>query len=126
VRREYWAYNQNESLSNEQLIAEAYSGIRPAPGYPACPDHTEKGKIWQLLEVEQNIELRLTESYAMFPTAAVSGFYFSHPEACYFSVGKVGRDQVSSLAERKKLPQREIERWLAPNLGYEPSEADAA
>jgi 5-methyltetrahydrofolate--homocysteine methyltransferase len=126
VRREYWAYDQNESLSNEQLIAEAYSGIRPAPGYPACPDHTEKGKIWQLLDVEQNIELSLTESYAMFPTAAVSGFYFSHPEARYFSVGKVGRDQVSSLAERKELPQREIERWLAPNLGYEPSEADAA
>ncbi|MDX1403449.1 MAG: methionine synthase [Woeseiaceae bacterium] len=126
VRKEYWGYGADENLSNEQLIAEAYRGIRPAPGYPACPDHTEKEKLWQLLDVETAIDLKLTESFAMFPTAAVSGFYFSHPESRYFSVGKVARDQVESYAGRKGMRIDEAEKWLAPNLGYDPSEADAA
>jgi len=126
VRKDFWAYDANEKLTNNALIAEAYRGIRPAPGYPACPDHTEKGKLWQLLEVESAIDLRLTESYAMFPTAAVSGFYFSHPDSKYFSVGKIARDQVESFAERKGMSHGEAEKWLAPNLGYDPSAADAA
>jgi len=126
VRMEHWGYKQDESLSNKQLIAEDYQGIRPAPGYPACPDHTEKGRLWQLLDVEKNIGLELTESYAMFPTAAVSGFYFSHPDSKYFSVGKIARDQVESFAERKGMSISEVERWLAPNLGYDPAKADAA
>ncbi|MCH8070427.1 MAG: methionine synthase [Proteobacteria bacterium] len=126
VRKEYWAYDANEKLTKDALISEAYRGIRPAPGYPACPDHTEKGKLWQLLEVESAIDLRLTDSYAMFPTAAVSGFYFSHPDSKYFSVGKIARDQVESFAERKGMSLGEAEKWLAPNLGYDPSAADAA
>ena len=126
VRKEFWAYDDGEKLTNDQLIAESYKGIRPAPGYPACPDHTEKGKLWQLLDVESSIDLKLTDSYAMFPTAAVSGFYFSHPDSKYFSVGKIARDQVESFAERKGLTLEEAEKWLAPNLGYDPSEADAA
>jgi 5-methyltetrahydrofolate--homocysteine methyltransferase len=126
VRREFWAYEADETLSNEELIAEAYRGIRPAPGYPACPDHTEKAKLWELLDVEQKIGLRLTESYAMYPTAAVSGFYFSHPDASYFAVGKIDRDQVESYAERKNMSLREAERWLAPSLGYDPNAVDAA
>jgi len=126
VRKDFWAYDANEKLTNDALIAEAYRGIRPAPGYPACPDHTEKGKLWQLLEVESAIDLRLTESYAMFPTAAVSGFYFSHPDSKYFSVGKIARDQVESFAKRKGMSPGEAEKWLAPNLGYDPSAADAA
>jgi len=126
VRKEFWGYDQGESLSNDDRIGEQYRGIRPAPGYPACPDHTEKGKLWELLDVENAIGLRLTESYAMFPTAAVSGFYFAHPEARYFSVGNVGRDQVQSLAERKGMELSELEKWLAPNLGYDPSAADVA
>ena len=125
LRREFWAYAPDESLSNEALIAERYRGIRPAPGYPACPDHTEKGKLWELLDVERRIGLSLTDSYAMYPTAAVSGFYFSHPDARYFSVGRIGRDQLASYAERKGMSRAEAERWLAPNLGYEP-DADAA
>ena len=126
VRKEFWAYASSEALDKNGLIAEAYAGIRPAPGYPACPDHTEKAKLWQLLDVEQHIDLKLTESYAMFPTASVSGFYFSHPESRYFSVGKIGRDQVDSYAKRKGLSVAETERWLAPNLGYDRSKADAA
>jgi len=126
VRKEFWGYAADESLSNEQLIAEAYSGIRPAPGYPACPDHTEKSKLWALLDVERNIDLRLTDSYAMFPTAAVSGFYFSHPDSRYFAVGKIDRDQVESYAVRKGMSVTDVERWLAPNLGYDPDAADAA
>jgi 5-methyltetrahydrofolate--homocysteine methyltransferase len=126
VRREYWGYEPDEHLTNRQLINEEYRGIRPAPGYPACPDHTEKAKLWQLLDVESAIGLSLTESFAMVPTAAVSGFYFSHPDSRYFSVGKVGRDQVESLAARKGVPLEEMERWLSSNLGYDPSEADAA
>ncbi|MEO1246188.1 MAG: methionine synthase [Pseudomonadota bacterium] len=126
VRTELWGYSAGESLSNEQLIAEAYSGIRPAPGYPACPDHTEKSKLWQLLDVEASIGLRLTDSYAMYPTAAVSGFYFSHPESRYFAVGKIDRDQAESYAERKGMTIAEVERWLAPVLGYDPDAANAA
>jgi len=126
VRRELWGYAAEEQLENNELIAEDYRGIRPAPGYPACPDHTEKGKLWQLLDVESAIGLRLTDSYAMFPTAAVSGFYFSHPEARYFAVGKIDRDQLESYAERKGLSVVEAEKWLAPNLGYDPDAANAA
>ena len=126
VRKEIWAYGSTEALSNQKLIAEEYSGIRPAPGYPACPDHTEKGRLWELLDAENAIGLQLTESYAMFPTAAVSGFYYSHPESRYFSVGNVGRDQVESFAERKGISVAEAEKWLAPNLGYERSAANAA
>ncbi|MEE8343925.1 MAG: vitamin B12 dependent-methionine synthase activation domain-containing protein, partial [Woeseiaceae bacterium] len=126
VRTDHWGYANNEGLSNDQLIAEKYRGVRPAPGYPACPDHTEKGRLWKLLDVESNIGLQLTDSYAMFPTAAVSGFYFSHPDSKYFSVGKIGRDQVESFAARKGMAVSEAERWLAPNLGYDPAKADAA
>jgi 5-methyltetrahydrofolate--homocysteine methyltransferase len=126
VRRELWGYGSDEALSNDELIAEKYVGIRPAPGYPACPDHTEKEKLWSLLDVEASIGLRLTESYAMFPTASVSGFYFSHPDARYFSVGQIGRDQVESYAQRKGISVDEAEKWLAPNLGYERSSRNAA
>jgi 5-methyltetrahydrofolate--homocysteine methyltransferase len=126
VRTDFWAYEPSESLSNADLIAEKYRGIRPAPGYPACPDHTEKGTLWNLLDVEASIGLKLTESYAMYPTAAVSGFYFSHPDARYFAVGKVDRDQVVSYAERKNMNLVEAEKWLTPNLGYDPTEANAA
>jgi 5-methyltetrahydrofolate--homocysteine methyltransferase len=118
VRKEFWAYAPDERLSNRALIEEKYRGIRPAPGYPACPDHSEKASLWQLLDAEASIGLRLTESYAMVPTAAVSGFYFSHPDSHYFSVGQVGRDQVESLAVRKRLSMAEMEKWLSPILGY--------
>ena len=120
VRQEYWGYAQDEALDTESLIGERYRGIRPAPGYPACPDHTEKPLIWQLLEVEKNTGIELTESYAMYPGAAVCGWYFSHPKARYFGVGKINRDQVHDYAKRKGMDLRETERWLAPNLGYEP------
>ncbi len=126
IRKEFWAFDAAEALSNKELIGEKYCGIRPAPGYPACPDHTEKARLWELLDVENAIGLRLTESYAMFPTAAVSGFYFSHPDSRYFSVGNVGRDQIESFAQRKGIPVAEAEKWLAPNLGYDSSAADAA
>jgi 5-methyltetrahydrofolate--homocysteine methyltransferase len=126
VRRELWGYAAGEALSNDELIAEQYTGIRPAPGYPACPDHTEKKKLWELLDVEASIGLKLTESYAMYPTAAVSGFYFSHPESRYFAVGKIDRDQLVSYAERKGMSVVEAEKWLMPNLGYDPNAADAA
>ncbi|HEY9382236.1 MAG TPA: methionine synthase [Gemmatimonadales bacterium] len=119
VRRELWGYAPQEALANEQLIREAYQGIRPAPGYPACPDHTEKETLFELLEVTERTGIRLTESFAMFPTAAVSGWYFWHPEARYFGVGKIGRDQVEDYARRKNMSVAEIERWLAPNLGYD-------
>ncbi len=126
VRREFWAYAPGEDLPNEALIAERYRGIRPAPGYPACPDHTEKGKLWELLDVKRSIGLELTESFAMLPTASVSGFYFAHPDAKYFAVGKVDRDQVESYARRKSMSIAETEKWLAPNLGYDSRPADAA
>ena len=120
VRQRHWGYATDEDLSSQELIAESYRGIRPALGYPACPDHTEKDLLWQLLDVERRTGIWLTESKAMVPTAAVSGLYFSHPEARYFTVGKIGRDQVVDYAERKGLPLAEMERWLAPNLAYEP------
>ncbi|MDU6410018.1 MAG: methionine synthase [Yersiniaceae bacterium] len=119
VRKVYWGYAPNENLSNEALIRENYQGIRPAPGYPACPEHTEKAQIWQLLEVEKHTGMKLTESYAMWPGAAVSGWYFSHPESKYFAVAQIQRDQVEDYAQRKGMPVAEAERWLAPNLGYD-------
>jgi 5-methyltetrahydrofolate--homocysteine methyltransferase len=120
VRREIWGYASNEKLTNDQLIHETYQGVRPAPGYPACPDHTEKAKLWELLDAETKAGITLTESFAMYPTAAVSGWYFSHPEARYFAVGKIDRDQVEDYARRKGMTLEEAERWLSPNLGYEP------
>lgn len=118
VRKEYWGYAADENFSNEELIKEKYRGIRPAPGYPACPDHTEKQTLWSLLEPEQHIGLSLTESFAMYPTAAVSGWYFAHPEARYFGIGKIKADQVKDYAERKGISIKECERWLSPLLGY--------
>ncbi|HRY16186.1 MAG TPA: vitamin B12 dependent-methionine synthase activation domain-containing protein, partial [Candidatus Competibacteraceae bacterium] len=122
VRKEFWGYAADETLSNEELIAEHYRGIRPAPGYPACPDHTEKRLLWRLLNVDGNAGIHLTENFAMTPTAAVSGWYFSHPEARYFGIGRLGRDQVIDYARRKGWSLAEAEKWLAPNLGYEPDE----
>ena len=121
VRRELWGYAADESLDNEQLIAEEYRGIRPAMGYPASPDHTEKDLLWDLLQVESNTGIWLTESKAMVPTAAVSGLYFAHPQARYFAVGKLGRDQVEDYAARKGMALAEVEKWLGPNLAYEPT-----
>jgi 5-methyltetrahydrofolate--homocysteine methyltransferase len=118
ARRE-WGYGKAEHLSKDDLIAEKYRGIRPAPGYPACPDHTEKASLWKLLRVEETIGIRLTENYAMWPAASVSGWYFSHPEARYFAVDMITRDQVESYAARKRMPVAEVERWLAPNLAYD-------
>jgi len=118
VRRTHWGYAPHEALSNAELIREQYQGIRPAPGYPACPDHTEKGTLFSLLGVTERIGVSLTESYAMLPTAAVCGWYFWHPDAQYFGVGKVERDQVEEYARRKGWPVTEVERWLAPVLGY--------
>ena len=122
VRKEFWGYAADETLSNDDLIAENYCGIRPAPGYPACPDHTEKGLLWSLLDVDHTADIHLTEHFAMTPTAAVSGWYFSHPEARYFGVGRLDRDQVADYARRKGWTVAEAEQWLAPNLGYEPEE----
>jgi 5-methyltetrahydrofolate--homocysteine methyltransferase len=119
--REEWGYGRDEHLSQEELIRERYRGIRPAPGYPACPDHTEKGTLFALLEAEQRAGITLTESYAMLPTAAVSGWYLSHPEARYLTVGRIGADQVEDYARRKGMTRGEAERWLAPNLGYTPA-----
>jgi 5-methyltetrahydrofolate--homocysteine methyltransferase len=119
VRTEFWAYAAEENLTNEQLIAEEYQGIRPAPGYPACPDHTEKETLWELIEPDSSAGITITESFAMMPASSVSGWYFSHPQSQYFGTGKVQRDQVEDYAERKKLELREAERWLAPVLGYE-------
>ncbi len=119
VRREYWGYASGENLSNDDLIAERYRGIRPAPGYPACPEHTEKRRLFALLDAERHTGVRLTETCAMLPASAVSGWYFSHPEARYFGVGRIGRDQVADYAARKGWTVEEAERWLAPSLGYE-------
>ncbi|MFO6492096.1 methionine synthase [Hafnia alvei] len=119
VRKVYWGYAANENLSNEELIRENYQGIRPAPGYPACPEHTEKAAIWTLLDAENSVGMKLTESYAMWPGASVSGWYFSHPESKYFAVAQIQRDQVEDYAQRKGMPVSEVERWLAPNLGYD-------
>jgi len=118
MRTEFWGYAGAESLSNEELIAEKYAGIRPAPGYPACPDHTEKADLFRLLDAERNAGITLTESFAMLPTAAVSGFYIGHPDSKYFAVGKVERDQVIDYARRKGMDLAACERWLAPALNY--------
>ena len=119
VRQEFWGYAPDEDLSNQELIKERYRGIRPAPGYPACPDHSEKRILFDVLDAERNASITLTESYAMLPGAAVSGFYFSHPEARYFGIGKVGRDQVEDYAVRKGIDVAQAERLLASNLAYE-------
>ena len=126
VRREFWGYARDEVLGVEELVDEKYRGIRPAPGYPACPEHTEKGLLFSLLNVPAAAGITLTESFAMLPTAAVSGFYFSHPGSQYFAVAKIDRDQVEDYARRKGVSLQEIERWLAPNLSYEPDTKLAA
>jgi 5-methyltetrahydrofolate--homocysteine methyltransferase len=113
-----WGHAKDEKLTNEQLVSEEYSGIRPAPGYPACPDHTEKKLLFELLQAEK-VGIQLTESYAMYPGAAVSGFYFSHPDSKYFGLGKIEKDQVIDYAKRKGMSVEEIEKWLSPNLAYE-------
>jgi 5-methyltetrahydrofolate--homocysteine methyltransferase len=120
VRREFWGYARDEALDITALVAESYQGIRPAPGYPACPDHTEKGSLFSCLPAAK-IDMQLTESYAMWPASAVSGFYLAHPQARYFAVGKIARDQVVDYARRKGQAVSEAERWLAPVLGYEPT-----
>ncbi|MGB0723297.1 MAG: vitamin B12 dependent-methionine synthase activation domain-containing protein, partial [Gammaproteobacteria bacterium] len=120
VRKEFWGYAGDESLSNEDVIREKYHGIRPAPGYPASPDHTEKATLWDLLDAEAATGISLTESYAMLPAASVSGFYFAHPDSTYFMVGNIGREQTEEYAKRKAMGLREVERWLAPYLGYDP------
>jgi 5-methyltetrahydrofolate--homocysteine methyltransferase len=120
IRKEYWGYAAEESLANEDLIREKYQGIRPAPGYPACPEHTEKGLLWDLLNVQENIGMELTSSFAMWPGAAVSGWYFAHPESKYFAVAKVAKDQVIDYATRKEMTLPQAERWLSANLDYEP------
>lgn len=122
VRTQYWGYAADENLSNEELIRENYQGIRPAPGYPACPEHTEKEKIWQLLDVENQVGMKLTSSYAMWPGAAVSGWYFSHPDSKYFAVAQLQKDQIMDYSQRKGMSVTELERWLAPNLGYDPED----
>jgi 5-methyltetrahydrofolate--homocysteine methyltransferase len=122
VRKEFWGYADDEKLRNDDLIRERYRGIRPAPGYPACPDHTEKAALFELLSAPDNAGIELTEHFAMYPTAAVSGWYFSHPESKYFAVGKIGADQVEDYAERKGISKAEAERWLAPSLAYDPAE----
>ncbi|MEM6862405.1 MAG: methionine synthase [Myxococcota bacterium] len=122
VRREFWGYTPDERLDNESLIKESYRGIRPAPGYPACPDHTEKLKLFELLDATARTSIELTESMAMMPASSVSGLYFAHPESQYFGIGKVARDQVADYAERKRVDLPLMERWLAPNLGYDPIE----
>lgn len=119
VRKEFWAYEADEQLTNDDMIREKYRGIRPAPGYPACPDHTEKEALWDLLEPDQNAGMSITESFAMLPTAAVSGWYFAHPNARYFSVTRIQKDQVDDYAERKKMDLISTERWLSPILGYD-------
>jgi 5-methyltetrahydrofolate--homocysteine methyltransferase len=118
--REDWGYGKGENLTNEELIKEKYRGIRPAPGYPACPDHTEKRLLFDLLQAEERAGVRLTESFAMLPASSVSGWYFAHPESKYFAVGKINRDQIEDYARRKGMELRDVERWLAPNLSYEP------
>jgi 5-methyltetrahydrofolate--homocysteine methyltransferase len=120
MARDDWGYGKEERLSNDDLIDEKYRGIRPAPGYPACPDHTEKRILFDLLEAEKSTGIRLTESYAMYPAASVSGLYFAHPQACYFSVDRITKDQVEAYAARKRMAVADVEHWLSPNLGYEP------
>ena len=115
MRTDLWGYVPDETLNNAEMIGEAYRGIRPAPGYPACPEHTVKGDMFRLMDCDE-IGMRVTESLAMFPGASVSGFYFSHPQSKYFAVGKIGMDQVEDMAARRGVAREEVERWLAPNL----------
>ncbi|HEX2759216.1 MAG TPA: vitamin B12 dependent-methionine synthase activation domain-containing protein, partial [Rhizomicrobium sp.] len=126
VRKEYWGYASDENLSNDELIKEAYAGIRPAPGYPAQPEHSEKATLFKLLDAEHKVGIKLTESYAMWPGSSVSGFYYAHPESRYFGVGKIERDQVQDYAQRKGWTLEEAERWLSPLLNYNPRAVDAA
>jgi 5-methyltetrahydrofolate--homocysteine methyltransferase len=120
VRKEFWGYQPDEALDNDALVAERYRGIRPAPGYPACPEHSEKRRLFDLLQATEHTTIQLTDSFAMYPTAAVSGWYFSHPDSQYFVVGRVSREQVEDYARRKGWERREAERWLAPYLDYDP------
>jgi 5-methyltetrahydrofolate--homocysteine methyltransferase len=120
--RDEWGYGCAESLSNADLIQEKYRGIRPAAGYPACPDHTEEGPLWRLLDVQANTGMVITESFAMWPGSSVSGLYFAHPESRYFSLGKIDRDQVADYSKRKGMSVAEVERWLGQNLNYDPAE----
>jgi 5-methyltetrahydrofolate--homocysteine methyltransferase len=126
VRKDYWGYAAEEEFSNNDLIAEKYRGIRPAPGYPAQPEHSEKATLFRLLDAESKAGIKLTESFAMWPGSSVSGFYYSHPESRYFGVGKIERDQVEDYARRKNWTVEEAERWLAPLLNYNPREMNAA
>ncbi len=126
VRREFWGYAPDETLAPDDLILEKYQGIRPAPGYPAQPDHTEKATLFALLDAEKNSGVKLTESFAMWPGSSVSGLYFSSPESYYFGVGKIERDQVEDYAARKNMTVAEIERWLAPILNYIPAQDQSA
>ena len=121
IRVDIWGYSPDESLTNIELIREKYLGIRPAPGYPACPDHTEKTKLFDLLDANKNVNVSLTDNYAMSPAASVSGWYFSHPDSRYFSTGKITKDQVSSLAKRKNFEVSDLERWLSSILSYTPN-----
>ena len=120
VRKEFWGYAEDEKLNSQDLISEQYQGIRPAPGYPACTDHSEKSSLFQLLDVEKNTEIKLTENFAMWPAASICGYYFSHPKSSYFGVGKLNKDQVSDYATRKQKSLKYVERWLQPNLNYDP------
>jgi 5-methyltetrahydrofolate--homocysteine methyltransferase len=126
VRRELWAYAPDEDFTNEQLIAEAYRGIRPAPGYPAQPDHSEKATLFRILDAEARAGVKLTENFAMWPSSSVCGVYLSHPDSRYFGVGKVDRDQVEEYAARKSWKLTEAERWLGPLLNYDPRKDKAA
>ncbi|MCH8825782.1 MAG: methionine synthase, partial [Chloroflexi bacterium] len=119
VRRELWGYAANEDLDNSELLKESYQGIRPAPGYPACPDHTEKRALFDLLDAERSVGVTLTENFAMLPAASVSGFYFAHPASHYFGVGRMGKDQIEDYADRKGMTVAETERWLRANLAYD-------
>jgi 5-methyltetrahydrofolate--homocysteine methyltransferase len=118
VRKEYWGYAPDESFTNEELIREKYQGIRPAPGYPANPDHAEKPTLFELLQVEKSTGIALTENFAMYPAASVCGIYFSHPQSKYFGIGKIQKDQVEDYARRKGMSGAEVEKWLGANLGY--------
>jgi 5-methyltetrahydrofolate--homocysteine methyltransferase len=119
--RDLWGYGKEENLSPEDLIKEKYRGIRPAPGYPACPDHTEKETLWRLLDAEKNIGVKLTENFAIYPPSSVAGLYFGHPDSKYIHVGQINRDQVEDYAARKGISEEEAEKWLRPNLGYDSS-----
>ena len=118
VRKEFWSYQADENLSNEEMIKEKYVGIRPAPGYPACPDHSTKPQLFDLLGATEKASIDLTESFAMMPASSVSGYYFSHPSSQYFGIGRIGKDQVKDYAKRRGVSVEQAEKWLAPNLNY--------